>query len=142
MSGSAQQQHDASPATKLGFAPGQIVQEFGYDDDVDNDLRFEIEDVVGNDLEDEDYRDVADVALVWFREGDGDLVDLLVDTLTQLADDGFVVLATPKAGRGGHVDAADIADSANTSGLNITASGKGSADWSLVRLAAPHGARR
>ena len=51
----------AASFSKLGFAKGQVIQEFGYDDDVDNDLRFGLEDVIGTELEDEDFNDGADV---------------------------------------------------------------------------------
>ena len=32
-----------NPAARLGFQPGQVVQEIGYDDDVDQELREGIE---------------------------------------------------------------------------------------------------
>ena len=96
----------ASGLARLGFMSGQVVQEFGWDDDVDNDLRFAVEDVVGSDLADEDYGDVADAALIWWRSGDGDLVDILVDALPNLADGGFLVLLAPKAGR--HLPVVDV----------------------------------
>ena len=78
-----------SAVTKLGFAPGQVVQEIGYDSDVDDDLRIAIEDVIGSELEDEDYGNVADAVTLWWREDDGDLTDALVDALTNLADRGL-----------------------------------------------------
>ena len=79
----------AASLSKLGFAPGQTIQEFGYDDDVDDDLRFGIEDVIGSELEDEEFNDGADGVIVWYRDGDEDLVDLLVDALTKLFDQGY-----------------------------------------------------
>src|SRR5262245_21651022 len=82
----------AASFSKLGFAKGQIIQEFGYDDDVDDDLRFALEDVIGTELEDEDYNDGADGVVIWYRDGDEDLVDLMVDGLTKLFDQGFIVL--------------------------------------------------
>ena len=88
-----------SAVTKLGFAPGQVVQEIGYDHDVDDELRIAIEDVIGSELEDEDYGNVADAVTLWWREDDGDLTDALVDALTNLADRGFIVLLSPKVGR-------------------------------------------
>ena len=91
----------AASFSKLGFAKGQVIQEFGYDDDVDDDLRFGLEDVIGTELEDEDFNDGADGVLLWYRDGDDDLVDLMVDGLTKLFDQGFIVLLTPKAGRAG-----------------------------------------
>ena len=45
-----------SAAGKLGFTAGQVIQEYGYDSDVDDDLRFAIEDLTTTKLEDEDRR--------------------------------------------------------------------------------------
>ncbi len=66
---------------KLGFGAGQVVQEFGYDGDVDDDFRFAIEDACGSELEDEDYTGEVDAVLLWWRADDGDLTDALVDTV-------------------------------------------------------------
>ena len=41
--------------------------------------------------------DGADAVLLWWRDGDGDLGDALVDMVGVLDDGGFVVLLTPKA---------------------------------------------
>ena len=60
-------------ARRLGFQSGLTVQEVGYDDDVDLALRGAIEEVVGEDLVDEDFDDVVDVVVLWWREDDGDL---------------------------------------------------------------------
>jgi len=46
----------------FGFASGLIIQEFGYDDDVDETLRQAVEAETGTTLVDEDYEDVADSA--------------------------------------------------------------------------------
>ncbi|GAA1894094.1 DUF3052 domain-containing protein [Lapillicoccus jejuensis] len=127
---------------RLGFAPGQVVQELGWDEDADNDLRYAVEDVVGSDLEDEDYGDVAEAVLLWFRDGDGDLVDTLVDCLTNLADEGFIVLLTPRADREGAVQASDVEESAVTAGLHTAGVANVSPDWLAVRLVSPKGARR
>lgn len=48
---------------KLGFAHDQIVQEYNWDDDVDEALRTAIEEVVGVELEDEDYTGVVDAVI-------------------------------------------------------------------------------
>ncbi|XVX21723.1 DUF3052 domain-containing protein [Actinomycetota bacterium] len=130
------------PAAKLGFAAGQVVQEFGYDSDVDDDFRFSIEDITGSELEDEDFGEVADAVLLWWREDDGDLVDALVDALTQLADNGTIVLLTPKAGHPDHVDAAVIDESALTAGLHTSGRVACADDWTGTRLVAPKSARR
>ena len=126
---------------KLGLTAGQVVQELGYDDDVDEDLRTAIEDQIDGELVDEDYDDVADVVLLWWREDDGDLVDALVDALTTLADGGVIWLLTPKAGRAGHVEPSDIGEAAPTAGLAQTSSISAARDWSGTRLVAPKAAR-
>src|SRR6266851_5540297 len=99
-------------AGRLGIKPGQVVQEIGYDDDCDEQLRDEIDGLENVELVDEDYDDVVDVVLLWWRDGDGDLVDALVDALTPLADGGYIWLLTPKAGREGHVEPSDIGEAA------------------------------
>lgn len=132
----------AASLAKLGFGPGQIVQEFGYDDDVDDDLRFAIEDVVGSDLEDEDFNDGADGVVIWYRDGDDDLVDLLVDALTKLFDAGYIVLLTPKQGRPGHVEASDVEEAASTAGLTTGGQVNVAAEWTGARLMPPKGPRR
>lgn len=132
----------ASPLAKLGFAEGQVIQEFGYDGDVDDELRFAIEELVGGDLEDEDFNDGADGVIVWYREGDDDLVDLMVDAITKLFDSGFVVLLTPKSGRPGYVQASDIEEAASTAGLVTGSPVNVSKEWAATRLMPPKGARR
>ena len=131
-----------SSAAKLGFAAGQVVQELGYDNDVDDALRLGSRRLTGSELEDEDYGGVADGVLFWWREDDGDLIDTLVDALTNLADRGFIVLLTPKSGRLGHVDASDIEEAAVTAGLHASGSVNAGEDWTGTRLVAPRSARR
>jgi hypothetical protein len=128
--------------TRLGLRPGQVVQEIGLDDDCDAELRAAIREVTGSGLVDQDFDDVVDVVLLWWREGDGDLVDALVDSLTDLADGGVVWLLTPKAGREGHVEPSDIGDAAPTAGLNQTSSISAAPEWSGTRLVARKAARR
>ena len=130
------------PAARLGFVPGQVVQEFGYDDDVDAGLREAIMDTVGGDLEYDDFTGVADAVILWWRDGDGDLADALVDGLTNLADGASIVLLTPKQGRAGEVDAAEIEEAALTSGLHPTGTLAVANDWSPTRLVPPKSARR
>jgi hypothetical protein len=127
---------------RLGLTAGHVVQEFGYDSDVDDELRFAIEDLTGTELEDEDYGDVADAVLIWWRADDGDLVDAVVDGLTNLAEGGFIVVLTPKSGRGGHVEASDIEEAATTAGLHTSGTVNACDDWTATRLVAPKGARR
>ncbi|MGA8047270.1 MAG: DUF3052 domain-containing protein [Dermatophilaceae bacterium] len=126
---------------KLGFTAGHVVQEFGYDVDVDDDLRFSIEDTTGAELVDEDYGDVADAALIWWRDDDGDLVDTLVDALTNLDDGGFIVLLTPKAGRMGEIDMAEVEEAASTAGLHTSGTINAAPEWSATRIVAPKSRR-
>jgi hypothetical protein len=95
----------------------------------------------GTELVDEDYDEVVDVVLLWWREGDGDLVDALVDALTSLAGGGDIWLLTPKAGREGHVEPSDISEAAPTAGLSQTTSLSAARDWSGARLVAPKASR-
>ena len=127
---------------KLGIAPGSVVQEIGWDDDCDDELRDLIVGRSGSDLVDEDYDDVVDVVLLWWRDGDGDLVDALVDALHPLADNGVIWLLTPKAGRQGHVEPSDISEAAPTAGLQQTSSISAGRDWNGARLVAPKAARK
>ena len=143
MAATAEAASPGSALTKLGFTKGQVVQEFGYDTDADDALRFAIEDTTSTELEDEDYGDVADAVLIWFRDEDAeDLVDILVDGLTTLAERGILVLCTPKAGRPGHVQASDIEESAVTAGLHTAGSANVSPDWTATRLVSPKSQRR
>ncbi|WP_405484116.1 DUF3052 domain-containing protein [Nocardia sp. NBC_00511] len=107
-------------AQKLGISHGMVVQELGWDDDADDDLRAGVEEAIGSELLDEDTDEVVDVVLFWWRDGDGDLVDELMDVVGPLADDGIVWVLTPKTGVTGHVDPSEIAESAVPAGLNST----------------------
>lgn len=126
---------------KLGIGPGSVVQEIGWDDDCDQALRDAIANRTGADLVDEDYQDVVDVVLLWWRDDDGDLVDALVDALGPLADSGVIWLLTPKAGREGHVEPSDVSEAAPTAGLQQTSSISAGRDWNGARLVAPRAAR-
>ncbi|WP_258723605.1 DUF3052 domain-containing protein [Cellulomonas sp. NS3] len=121
-------------AVRLGFTSGQVIQEFGYDDDVDDDLRAAIEAATGTELVDEDYDDVTDAVVIWWREVDGDLTDSLVDAQTVLDDGGSIWVFTPKPGRSGHVDHGDIEEAATTAGLHATSTFAIASDWSATRL--------
>ncbi|GAA2023629.1 DUF3052 domain-containing protein [Pseudokineococcus marinus] len=123
-------------AKRLSITPGQVVQELGYDSDVDHDLRDDVEDVTGAEMLDEEAVEAVDVVLLWWREDDGDLVDALVDSLTSLGDNGVVWLLSPKSGRPGHVEPADIDDAAPTAGLHATSTIAVTSDWSGTRLVA------
>jgi hypothetical protein len=117
----------------LGFAPDTVIQELGWDEDVDEELRQAIESQCGNELVG-DVSDVVDGVILWWRDGDGDLVDALVDSLQDLADGGSVWLITPKVGRPGYVSGADVAEAAPIAGLSTTTTSSASAEWSATKL--------
>ncbi|GAA4693408.1 MULTISPECIES: DUF3052 domain-containing protein [Kocuria] len=126
---------DESAVDQLNFKDGDYVQEFGYDDDVDAQLRDQIEATIGSELFDDEAQEVVDAVILWWRDGDGDLVDELVDVQTTLDEGGVVWLLTPKAGREDHVSPADVQDAAPTAGLHVTTTARVSSDWSVTRLA-------
>lgn len=128
-------------AGKLGVEPGMVVQEIGWDEDVDETVRDAVEERAGDDLLDEDAVDVVDLVLMWWREGDGDLVDALVDAIGPLADNGVIWVLTPKTGRPGHVEPSEIAEAAPTAGLSQTSNATISDGWAGARLVAPKAAK-
>jgi hypothetical protein len=123
-------------AQRLGIQNDQIVQELGWDTDADDDIRAEVEEICGSELLDEDADEVIDVVLLWWRDGDGDLVDRLMDAITPLAEDGVIWVLTPKTGKPDHVPPADIAEAAPPAGLMQTSSAN-LGDWSASRLVQP-----
>lgn len=123
-------------ARKLGIEKNHLVQELGWDEDTDDDIRADIEEACGGELLEEGADDVIDVVLLWWRDDDGDLVDRLMDAITPLAEDGVVWVVTPKTGQPGHVRPADIAESAPTAGLMPTSSAN-LGDWIASRLVQP-----
>ncbi|MDT4987900.1 MAG: hypothetical protein QOI74_1994 [Micromonosporaceae bacterium] len=140
MNATAGQADVKSLADRFGIEPGMVVMEMGYDDDVDEDLRDTLIDRCGE-LVDEDTDEVVDAVLLWWRDGDGDLVETLIDALTPLTDNGVVWLLTPKAGRDGHVEPSDINESAPTAGLQQTSTVNAGKDWTAARLVVPRGAK-
>ena len=135
--GSAQTGAAASPAQRLGFTPGMVVQELGWDNDTDDELRIAIEDTIDADMVDGDYGNVVDAVVLWWRDEDGDLVDGLVDSLTDLVGGGAIWLFTPKVGRPNAVSPTDIAEAAPVAGLAQTTTASVSKEWQATRLVAP-----
>ena len=130
-----------SLADRLGIEADSVVMEIGYDDDVDEDLRDQLLEKVGE-FVDEDTDEVVDAVLLWYRDGDGDLFELLTDALGPLADNGVVWLLTPKAGRDGHVEPSEVSESAPTAGLQQTSTVNAGKDWTGARLVSPRGAKK
>ena len=132
--GSTEELGGVAGAVRLGFTGGHVVQEFGYGDDVDQELRSAIEELIGGELADEDYDDVTDGVILWWRDDDGDLTDALVDVRASLDDGGQIWLLTRKPGRDGHVDHGDIEEAATTAGLHATSTLSIAPDWSATHL--------
>ena len=135
--GQSEQSGAQTPAARMGFTPGMVVQELGWDSDTDDELRVAIENAIDADMVDGDYGNVVDAVLLWWRNDDGDLVDGLVDSLTDLVRGGAIWVLTPKIGRPNAVDAADITEAAPIAGLAQTTTATVSKDWSATRLVAP-----
>lgn len=125
------------PIARLGFTQGMVVQELGWDEDTDDSLREAIENSIDSDMVDGDYGNVVDAVVLWWRADDGDLVDGLVDALTDLVGGGMIWLFTPKVGRPGEVEPADITEAAPIAGLALTTTAAVGADWMGTRLVAP-----
>jgi Protein of unknown function (DUF3052) len=128
-------------AARLGVEPGMVVQELGWDTDVDEAVRDAVEERCGDELLDEDADEVVDLVLMWWREGDGDLFDALVDAIGPLAENGVIWVLTPKTGRPGHVEPSEIAEIAPTAGLSQTSNVSVGDSWAGARLVAPKAAK-
>ena len=126
----------------MGFAKGELILEIGYGPDCDDALRADIKKIVATDFHEDTTTEVVDAVLLWFRDGDGDLVDELMDASTYLSETGPIWVLTPKVGRDGHVEPSDIQDAAPTAGLSQTSSFSIAADWSATRLVARKAGKR
>src|SRR5699024_805189 len=114
---------------------GQIVQEFGHDDDVDLDLRDALEDLVGSELEDEDPHEIVAAVGMWWRGDDGDLTDGMGGTLTTRAPGPRVWVVRRNARRDGHAPPGDVQESAGIAGLRVMSTVSLAPDWTGTRLA-------
>ncbi len=126
---------------KLGLTKGMAVQELGWDEDVDEALRDQLMEQLESDFI-FDAIEAVDVVLLWWRDEDGDLVDGLMDALRDLSEDGLVWLLTPKVGRPGFVEPADLAEGAIAGGLTLTGSAQVSSEWQAQKLARPKSGRK
>ena len=128
--------------SRLGFESGFLVLEVGHGSDCDENLRQEIISLTGTQFLTGQMHEVVDAVIIWWRDGDGDLVDEFVDSLTYLAETGQVWVFTPKVGRPGHVEPSDIQDAAPTAGLSQTSTLSIAPDWSATRLVARKSSKR
>lgn len=131
-----------SVAERLGIKPDMVVQELGWDEDVDEDVRAAIEEYIGGELLDEDADEVIDVVLLWWRDGDGDLGDALVDARVPLDENGVVWVLTPKTGQPGHVEPSEIAEAVPTVGMSQTSNLSIGDRWTATRLVPRSTSRR
>jgi hypothetical protein len=120
----------------MGFAAGELILEVGYGSDCDDALRSEIVAITGTQLLEGETTEVVDAVILWWRDGDGDLVDELMDALTYLTETGPIWVLTPKFGRDGHVESSDIQDAAPIAGLSQTSTIALAQDWAGTRLVA------
>jgi hypothetical protein len=121
---------------RMGFAAGELILEVGYGSDSDDVLRSEIAAMTGTELIEGQTTEVVDAVILWWRDGDGDLVDELMDALTYLTETGPIWVLTPKLGRDGHVESSDIQDAAPIAGLSQTSTIALAQDWAGTRLVA------
>ena len=103
---------------EFGFQSGDIVQEWLWDDDVDD--------------------SAVDGAIVWWRDGDDEdeLSDTIVDAYSVVGDDGPFWVLTPKPGRTGAASSSTVQSAAKTAGMNAATPLTVSPDWNGIRLRA------
>jgi len=126
----------------MGFAKDDLVLEVGHDSDCDSTIRDQIMAITGTAFLEGSTSEVVDGVLLWWRDGDGDLVDELMDGLTYLSETGPIWVLTPKAGRDGHVEPSDIQDAAPIAGLSQTSTLVVANDWTATRLVARKAGKR
>jgi hypothetical protein len=127
---------------RMGLAKGDLVLEVGFDSDCDSTLRDEIRAIIETEFIENSTTDVVDAVIIWWRDGDGDLVDELMDAITYLAENGSIWVLTPKVGRDGHVEPSDIQDAAPLAGLSQTSTIALAKDWTATRLVARKSLKR
>ena len=126
----------------MGLAKDDLVLEVGHDSDCDSTIRDELMSITGTTFLQGSTSEVVDAVIIWWRDGDGDLVDELMDGLTYLVENGAIWVMTPKAGRAGHVEPSDIQDAAPIAGLSQTSTLVVANDWTATRLVARRAGKR
>lgn len=127
---------------RMGFAKGDQIHEIGYAADCDDFLRAKIAEISGTPLIEVDPTEVVDAVILWWRDGDGDLTDELMDALTYLSETGPIWVMTPKMGRSNYVEPSEIHDAAPIAGLTVTSSIPVSKDWTATRVVARKASKR
>ena len=126
----------------MGFAKGDQILEIGYAADCDDSLRAKIKGFTETEFIQIDPTEVIDGVIIWWRDGDGDLIDELMDALTFLSETGPIWVMTQKMGRPNYVEASEIQDAAPTAGLSVTSSIAVATDWTATRLVARKAGKR
>lgn len=126
----------------MGFAKGDQILEIGYAADCDDSLRAKIKGITDTEFIQTDPTEVIDGVIIWWRDGDGDLIDELMDALTFLSETGPIWVMTPKMGRPNYVEASEIQDAAPIAGLSVTSSIAVADDWTATRLVARKAGKR
>ena len=126
----------------MGLAKDDLVLEVGHDSDCDSTLRDQLMAITQTTFLEGSTSEVVDAVIIWWREGDGDLVDELMDALTYLSETGPIWVLTPKVGRDGHVEPSDIQDAAPIAGLSVTSTIALAKDWTATRLVARKAGKR
>jgi hypothetical protein len=126
----------------MGLAKDDLILEVGRDSDCDSTFRDQLMAITGTQFLEGSTSEVVDAVIIWWREGDGDLVDELMDALTYLSETGPIWVFTPKVGRDGHVEPSDIQDAAPIAGLSVTSTIALAKDWTATRLVARKAGKR
>lgn len=130
--------HTVIETQELGFQPLDVVQEWLWDDDVDEQLREDVQEYLQEDLVDEEYDSSVDGVIVWWRDGDDEdeLADTIVDASSLLNDGAPFWIFTPKPGRPGAISSNVLQNAAKTAGMNAAMPVVVAPDWTGVRLSA------
>lgn len=126
----------------MGMKKGDLILEVGRGDDCDFTVRELISKITGTEFIEGHTQEVVDAVMIWWRDGDGDLVDELMDSLTYLSATGAIWVLTPKVSRDGHVEPSDIQDAAPIAGLSQTSTLSIAPDWTATRLVARKAGKR
>ena len=126
----------------MGMKKGDLILEVGRGDYCDFTLRELISNITGTQFLEGHTQEVVDAVMIWWRDGDGDLGDELMDSLTYLSATGAIWVLTPKVNRDGHVEPSDIQDAAPTAGLSQTSTISVAPDWTATRLVARKAGKR
>lgn len=122
---------------ELELAVGDLIQELGWDEDIDFEFRNGLEDALGEEFLTEEDQEPVEAVILWWRDDDGDVADLtdaLMDATTNLDEEAPIWLLVPRASRPGHVSPGDVFEACNVAGLRTTTTAGVSADWLATRL--------